>query len=58
MPTIAIPSNRTNTGNWARSDHEKAETFAEHLLSVFSPLFSLQDDETDIEIKAYLDSVC
>ncbi len=35
--TKYIPPIRTQTGNWARTDEEKAEIFADHLEGVFTP---------------------
>ena len=36
-PQLHIPPIRTNSGDWARNDLDKANTFAEYLSSVFEP---------------------
>lgn len=36
-PKMASPPLRKAAGDWARSDSEKAQTFADHLQKVFSP---------------------
>lgn len=36
-PKTHIPAVNNNKGGWARSDQEKATTFAEHLSNVFNP---------------------
>lgn len=48
-----IPPVRTETGKWAKSPLEKAETFATHLKKVFTPndkKYSLQTEEEIISI--------
>jgi hypothetical protein len=41
-------------GNWARSNSEKAQVFAEHLGRTFTPLNNQEDEE----INSYLDAPC
>lgn len=44
-----VPPIRKENGNWARSDQEKVETFAEHLAKVFQP-FPAEDLQTEEKI--------
>jgi hypothetical protein len=46
------PPIRKPTGEWAWSEHEKAELFAQHFKGVFNP----HSDDPDPEIENYLDS--
>jgi hypothetical protein len=43
---------RKPTGEWARSEHEKAELFTQHFKEVFKP----HSDDLNPEIEYYLDS--
>jgi hypothetical protein len=36
-PQILIPTIRTKNGGWARTEDEKVENFAKHLVKVFQP---------------------
>uniref|UniRef100_A0A1Y1KFT3 Reverse transcriptase domain-containing protein n=1 Tax=Photinus pyralis TaxID=7054 RepID=A0A1Y1KFT3_PHOPY len=54
-PQVGIPPIRKTNGDWARSNKEKSNTFAEHLSKVFQPLESNIADET---IEEYLDIPC
>jgi hypothetical protein len=53
-PTITVSPLRQEDGNWARSNSEKAQAFAEHLGRTFAPLNN-QDYE---EISSYLEAPC
>jgi hypothetical protein len=46
------PPIRKPTGEWARSEHEKAELFAQHFKEVFKP----HSDDLNPDIENYLDS--
>ena len=46
-PQISIPPIRKTDGNWARTNKEKADTFAKHLSNVFQP-FPATDEEDEI----------
>ncbi|XP_052743468.1 probable RNA-directed DNA polymerase from transposon BS isoform X1 [Bicyclus anynana] len=52
-PKPHIPPIDNNKGGWARTDLEKAITFAEHLFTVFQPLTE-GCHEHDIKIREYL----
>lgn len=54
-PKTHIPAVNNNKGGWARSDLEKATTFAEHLSNVFNPHPESCREHTE-EIKNYLES--
>lgn len=45
-PQVQYPPIRLNNGDWARSDSEKAETFAKHLEEVFTP--SIQSNSHEL----------
>lgn len=55
-PQISIPPIRKDDGSWAKSDPEKAATFAKHLEQVFTPLPNLSP--TDNEIENFLEIPC
>jgi hypothetical protein len=55
-PQTIIPPIRKADGTWAKSDAEKATTFAEHLKQVFSPLPTINDHEDDVI--NFLDAPC
>jgi len=55
-PQISIPPIRKADGSWAKSDDEKATTFADHLQQVFTPHHL--PNLTDAEIFAFLDVPC
>ena len=40
-PQVQIPPLRNADGSWAKSDDDKAQTFADHLRQVFTPTSSL-----------------
>jgi hypothetical protein len=50
-PTVAIPPIRNSDGDWARTDTEKACTFADYLAKVFTPL-PANNIEDELEINA------
>lgn len=52
--TEAIPPIRKADGTWARTDNDKATTFARHLEEVFQPHPSGLTAEEDEEIRTYL----
>ena len=52
-PQVLIPSFRNADGSWAKSNDEKAKTFAVHLQRVFTPHHFL--NPTDAAIPAFLD---
>ena len=54
-PITPIPPIRKHDQSWARSNEEKANTFAHHLAQVFKPLPS-NDPTFDTGIKKYLDT--
>lgn len=54
-PKIHTPPVNNNKGGWARSDLEKAITFAEHLSTVFQPLVNTEHQENP-KIKEFLES--
>lgn len=56
QPQKSIPPIRLPTGNWARSDAEKAEAFAVHLTEVFQPFDSEVDAHEEEEIHQLLES--
>lgn len=56
-PTIRKPPIKTLNGDWAKSDEEKANTFAAHLHQVFSPDHP-QSSNIEEEIEAFLDVAC
>ncbi|GAB0092838.1 RNA-binding protein 39 [Sergentomyia squamirostris] len=49
QPKKTIPPIRKSDGTWARTDEEKASTFAQHLKEVFSPWSSENDVDDDID---------
>ena len=53
-PTTPIAPLRREDGTWARSNSEKAQIYAEHLVRTFTPLNNQEDEE----INSYLDSPC
>lgn len=53
-PILQASPIRQTDGNWARSNDEKAQVFAEHLSKVFTPL----DNTEHEEISSYLDAAC
>ena len=55
-PQTAIPPIRKADGTWAKSDPEKATTFADHLKQVFSPLPNINGNQE--EIINFLDVPC
>lgn len=55
-PIIAVPPIRTPDRNWARTDQEKVDIFAEHLAKVFSSVPN--DNIDDADILNYLDIPC
>jgi len=54
-PTPHVPPIKMNNGKWARSDCEKANTFANHLKATFQPYHTMSA-ETDIEVEHFLNS--
>jgi hypothetical protein len=52
-PRITVSPLRQEDGNWARSNSEKAQVFAEHLGRTFAPLNNQYD-----EVSSYLDAPC
>ncbi|KAH9642062.1 hypothetical protein HF086_015183, partial [Spodoptera exigua] len=52
-PKQQVTPLRTKTGSWARSDSEKANTYADHLHKVFEPLPS-SNLYLDTEVEEYL----
>lgn len=55
-PTSNIPPIRKNDGTWARNDREKAETFAQHLVKVFTPFERNITQEEENVITSFLES--
>lgn len=55
-PIKPIPPIRKENGEWARSDAEKAATFANHLAKVFQPYPQEITDEEETEIRDYLEA--
>jgi hypothetical protein len=53
-PKNMISPLQREDGTWARSDTEKAQVYAAHLIRTFTPYDNLQDDE----ITNFLDSPC
>jgi hypothetical protein len=53
-PTPIVSPIKQEDGNWARSNSEKAQVFAEHLSRIFTPLNNQEDEE----INNYLDAPC
>jgi hypothetical protein len=53
-PTTPVSPLRREDGKWARSNSEKAQVYAEHLVRTFTPLNNQEDEE----INHYLDSPC
>jgi hypothetical protein len=53
-PRITVSPLRQEDGNWARSNSEKSQVFAEHLGRTFAPL----NNQYDEEISSYLDAPC
>lgn len=56
-PILATPPIRRTDNNWARTDEEKANLFAEYLSQVFTPL-PPNNNIYDTEIETYLDAPC
>lgn len=56
QPQQSIPPIRLSNGNWARSDADKAEAFAEHLAEVFKPFDSEIDAHEEEEIYQLLEA--
>lgn len=54
-PQRSIPPIRSNGNNWAKSNLEKAELFAKHLSSVFTPNSEPKLQCSDDEITEFLD---
>ncbi|CAL1672120.1 unnamed protein product [Lasius platythorax] len=50
-PKMQIPPVRKEDGEWAKSNKEKADLFAEHLFKTFQPLPRLTNKETIPQIK-------
>jgi hypothetical protein len=55
-PKISIPPIRKSDRSWAKSDSEKATTFAEHLEQVFTPHSNI--NHNDSEIQKFLEIPC
>jgi hypothetical protein len=53
-PQVHVPPLRKPNGQWARSDKEKADTFASHLADVFKT----EPDDEEEEIEDYLNTPC
>ena len=49
-PQVPVPPIKTDEGNWASTNQEKAETFARHLSKVFKPFDSEITQEEEYEI--------
>lgn len=56
QPKAHVPPIKMENGNWARSDNEKASTFANHLVKVFQPFSSELSEEEENEITEFLES--
>lgn len=56
-PVVAAPPIRKPNNNWARTDEEKADLFADYLAQVFTPL-PRSNDVDDSDIKECLDAPC
>lgn len=56
-PTASIPPIKNLDDTWARSDKEKADTFADHLATVFSTPQPIGNND-DTEIASFLDVPC
>jgi hypothetical protein len=48
-PQISIPLIRISDRSWAKSDSEKATTFAEHLEQAFTPHSNINHNDSEIE---------
>jgi hypothetical protein len=55
-PQTRIPPIKKADGSWARSAKEKAQAFAEHLVTVFQPFPSESPAEDEIKIHEFLDA--
>ncbi|PNF19341.1 putative RNA-directed DNA polymerase from transposon X-element [Cryptotermes secundus] len=55
-PQVPAPPIKTDEGNWARSNQEKAATFAKHLSKVFKPFDTETTQEEEYEINNFLDA--
>ena len=56
QPQQCIPPILSSTGQWARSDDEKAKRFAEHLEKVFTPFTFSNPINDEAEIQNYLEA--
>lgn len=55
-PTVPMPPIRRSDNNWARSNDEKANLFAEHLAQVFT--LPATNNNLDDEIEDYINAPC
>ena len=54
-PTERIPPIKTNNGNWAKTNTEKVQLFADHFSNVFNP-FPSQNTDHDNEVHSFVES--